>query len=187
MTETSAVAPQPPPAGGPPSAPGPATGDRLPGDDPADRRQLPARVIAYWRLRGALFGLLVLGVLGLLAWQTDWFTPAVRWSLVAVVAGLLVVTVLVAPPIRYRIFWYAVSPEEIDISTGLYVRTRTVIPMSRVQHLRTDHGPIADRFRVATLHIHTAAGTVRLADLDRDEAEQVRTRIAALAQVSDDV
>jgi membrane protein YdbS with pleckstrin-like domain len=144
-------------------------------------------VIGYWRVRGALLALAVLAVLAWLAWQTSWFTATVRWTVVGVVAVLLVVAVLVAPPIRYRIFWYAISPAEIDISDGLYVRTRTVVPMHRVQHLRTDHGPIADRFRVATLHIHTAAGTIRLADLDRDEAEAVRVRIAELAQLTDDV
>ena len=144
-------------------------------------------MIGYWRVRGALLALAVLAVLAWLAWQTSWFTATVRWTVVGVVAVLLVVAVLVAPPIRYRIFWYAISPAEIDISDGLYVRTRTVVPMHRVQHLRTDHGPIADRFRVATLHIHTAAGTIRLADLDRDEAEAVRVRIAELAQLTDDV
>jgi membrane protein YdbS with pleckstrin-like domain len=143
-------------------------------------------VIGYWRVRGSLLSAGLLAVAALLAWQTSWFTATIRWAIVAVLAVLLLAAVLVAPPIRYRIFWYAISPAEIDISDGLYVRTRTVVPMHRVQHLRTDHGPIADRFRVATLHIHTAAGTIRLADLDRDEAESVRARIADLAQLADD-
>ena len=143
-------------------------------------------MIGYWRVRGALLSVVLLGVAALLAWQTTWFTAPIRWTIVGMLVVLLAVAVVVAPLIRYRIFWYAISPAEVDISDGLYVRTRTVVPMHRVQHLRTDHGPIADRFRVATLHIHTAAGTIRLADLDRDEAEAVRSRIAELAQLTDD-
>jgi len=159
----------------------------LPGDLVGDRHRLPHRVIGYWRVRGAVLSVVVLAALSLLAWQTSWFTATVRWTVVGVVALLLLLALVFAPPIRYRIFWYAISPTEIDISDGLYVRTRTTVPMHRVQHLRTDHGPIADRFGVATLHIHTAAGTIRLADLDRDEAETVRIRISELAQLTDDV
>src|SRR3954451_3752419 len=117
MTETPPVAPPPHPVGGPSHAAEPMFGRScdlaglgpLPGDEPGHRRRLPRRVIAYWRLRGALFALLVLGALSVLAWQTDWFTARVRWWLVGVIALLLVVTVMVAPPVRYRIFWYAVS------------------------------------------------------------------------------
>ncbi len=159
----------------------------LPGDRAGDRHRLPARIVTYWRIKAVATWLPVLAAASFGAWQLDWFTPAIRWAVVGLVGLRLLVELLVAPPIRYRVFWYAISPDEIDLEHGVLVRTRTVVPMNRVQYLKTEHGPIADRFRVATLHVHTAGGAVRMAGLDRGEAEQLRARIAALAHLADDV
>ena len=92
-----------------------------------------------------------------------------------------------APVIRRRIFWYAVDAQEIEIERGFFVVSHTVVPMTRVQHLKTEHGPLADRFRVAALHIHTAAGTVSMHALDAAEAAELRGRIGLLANLADDV
>ena len=59
--------------------------------------------------------------------------------------------------------------------------------MNRVQHLKMEHGPIADRFRLASLHVHTAAGSIPIHGLDAGVADEVRTRISRLAGLADDV
>jgi membrane protein YdbS with pleckstrin-like domain len=160
----------------------------LPGDDAGSRHQLPARTVGYWRVRALIAAVVVAGVGTLAATQLDLFTPAIRWS---VVVGLtcyyLLIEGLIAPPLRRRIFWYAISADEIDLSHGFIVKTRTVIPMNRVQHLKMESGPIADRFRVSTLHIHTAAGTISMRALDSLEAEQVRVQIGRWARLADNV
>jgi membrane protein YdbS with pleckstrin-like domain len=160
----------------------------LPGDQVGNRRRLPKRTVGYWQLQRALVGLLVIGIAILGASTLTWFSPLVRWLIVAVLACYFVfVAVLVGPQIRYRLFWYAISEDEIDVQHGFLVRYRTVVPMSRVQHLRTETGPLADRFRVATLHIHTAAGAITIHGLDADEADEVRSKIGRLAGLADDV
>ncbi len=159
----------------------------LPGDGD-DRRRLPERTARYWRTRALLVGVPILAAAIFGALRFHWFTPTVSWIIVGVLAGwLIVVEAVIAPPVRRALFWYSLSDTEIDIQHGWLVRTRTVVPMSRVQHLKTEQGVLADRFRVANLHIHTAAGPVRLAGLDVDEAADVRARIGALAQLADDV
>ncbi len=160
----------------------------LPGDDPVARHRLPARTTTYWRLRAALWGtaitaLTVWGAVGL-----DWFNAPIRWTVAGIAAGwFLVVGVILRPPIRRSLFWYSVSDTEIDLQHGLLVQTRTVVPMSRVQHLKSEQGLLERRFRLADLHIHTAAGTVEIRGLDQAEATNVRTRIGLLAQLSDEL
>jgi len=87
---------------------------------------------------------------------------------------------IVLPGIRYRVFWYAISETEIDLQKGIIFTTRSVVPMRRVQSLRTERGPIADHFRMANLKIRTAAGSVSFSGLDRDEADAVCARISQL-------
>lgn len=162
-------------------------GRPLPADVPGDRRQLPLRVVAYWRIQAVLSGLIATTVLIVGATRLDWFTAAVRWVIVALAVVLMLVRVVVVPPIRRRIVSYAVSTDEIDLRHGFLVVTRTVVPMNRVQHLKSEQGPLAARFRLASVHIHTAAGTVSMHGLDADVADDLRRRISVWAGLSDDV
>lgn len=162
--------------------------DVLPGDDPVHRSRLPARSKTYWRVQALLVGVPLVLIAAVVASQSGWLTPTVRWAAVAVIAAwLLGYRVLVSPTLRHRTFWYAVSEREIDVQHGVFVTTRTVVPMNRVQFCKTLTGPVADRFAVAGLAVHTAAGAVPLDALDRDEAYAVRARIARLAHLADDV
>ena len=160
----------------------------LPGDLAVRRRRLPVRTRMYWRVRALGGGLLMVGVLLVATAGLAGLNPAARWTVAAVAAALyLVLGVLVRPVLRWRLFWYAVSDEEIELQHGWLVQSRTVIPMNRVQHLKSEQGLLARWFRLADLHIHTAAGPVVVAGLDQDEAAQLRTRIGRLAHLSDDL
>ena len=144
-------------------------------------------MVAYWRIQALLTGLSATAVLALGAARLNWFTPAVRWIIVALAALLFALRVALVPPIRRRIVSYAVSTDEIDYQHGFLVVTRTVIPMNRVQHLKSEQGPLAARFRLASVHIHTAAGTVSVPGLDAEVADDLRRRISVWAGLSDDV
>uniref|UniRef100_UPI003B3BE279 PH domain-containing protein n=1 Tax=Nakamurella sp. TaxID=1869182 RepID=UPI003B3BE279 len=185
-----------PPAGpgGPPVAdpapasdPAPTAGPPLIGDRDAERHRLSPRVVAYWRWRW-LFSLVPsLLLLAALAIVIPWGAWWLRWSLFAVLAVTGIAAIVVLPPIRFRVFWYAISPTEIDIQHGIIFIKRSVIPMHRVQNLRSERGPIADHYRMATLRISTAADTLSVSGLARDEADALCTRISQLADVADDV
>lgn len=171
-------------------APGPALGasSPLPGDVSASRRRLPTRSVIYWRLRGTLLAVVFVGLATWGAAGLDWFTTPIRWTIVGLTfIWFFVIGVALGPPFRRRFFWYSLSDREIDLQKGWLVQTRTVVPMSRVQHLKTERGLLARRFDLADLHIHTAAGAVVIDGLDGTEAAQIRTRIGELAGLADDV
>ncbi len=157
----------------------------LPGD--ISRHQLPKRAIGYMRVQALLvWGLLTIAaIVGAAAWSG--LPDAVRWAVPLVLLAMTTGSAFVEPPIRYRTFWYAISPEEVDLRHGWFILRRTVVPMNRVQHLTVSQGPLAVRFKLAKISIHTAAGEITLEPLDHDEAEELRVRIAALAGLSDDV
>ena len=127
--------------------------------------------------------LLLIALAIVIPWGPWW----IRWGIVGIAAVLVVLAMVILPPIRYRVFWYAISPTEIDVQHGIIFIKRSVVPMHRVQNLRTERGPIADHYRMTNLKIRTAAGSVNLSGLDRTEADQLCERISALADVADDV
>lgn len=157
----------------------------LPGD--VERTQLPERVVPYWRVSSVLgsapfvIGLAAAGLLipGLPTWATV--------LLVGLPLLLTISDIISVPPRRRQIWWYAIGEEQIDLQHGWLIVTRTVIPMTRVQHVSLEQGPLAARFDLAQLQIHTAAGSVIIPALDRAEGDRIRQRIADLARIADDL
>ena len=159
----------------------------LAGDLPIERHRLPGRVIRYWRWRAFYSSLplvvLLIGVAIVLPWGPWW----VRWGIVGVVVVVIVACIIILPPIRFRVFWYAVSSTEVDIQDGIIFTTRSVVPMRRVQTLLSERGPMADYYGLTSLKVRTAAGAVRLSGLDRGEADGLCDRIGRLTDLADDV
>lgn len=156
----------------------------LPGD--AGRRQLSERAVPYWRIRLGLWAVpaaVVVTVVAVLVGLSAAVTAAV--IVAAWVAAVAVVAVV--PPVRRGIWWYAIGEEEVDLREGLFVITRTVVPMVRVQHVDLHRGPVSTRLGLAEIELHTAAGSVTIPALDRDEAERIRRQVAVLARVPDDL
>jgi membrane protein YdbS with pleckstrin-like domain len=176
--------------GGPAATPevaGDPSATPLVGDLPAERHRLPARVTTYWRWRAFCSSVPLLILLISLAIYLPWGPWWFRWGIVGLFVVVVAAGMIVLPGIRYRVFWYAISQTEIDVQNGIIFTTRSVVPMRRVQSLRTERGPIADHYRVANLKIRTAAGSVSLSGLDRGEADELCARISRLTDLADDV
>jgi uncharacterized protein len=104
---------------------------------------------------------------------------------VAPVAGLVVCTPLV-PWLRWRRWRWEVRPEAIDIRRGTVTIRRTLVPMRRVQHVDTRRGVLEQALDLATVVVHTAAGSHEIPLLRLADAAEVRDRIAELAPTADE-
>ena len=113
---------------------------------------------------------------GVLAW--------LAWALALVVVA---VGGLVLPLLRWRSWRYEVRDEEIDLLRGALVVRRTLIPMTRVQHVDTQRTPLSDLFRLRSVTVHTAAGSHSVPALRPGDAAAIRDRIAQLARQPDEL
>jgi len=90
--------------------------------------------------------------------------------------------VLVSPGRRYRALGYSIDAEELRIRRGTWVRSETVVPLERVQHIDISEGPLERAFRVCRLVLHTAGtmhSLVQVPGLSRSDAEKMRDEIRA--------
>jgi uncharacterized protein len=101
--------------------------------------------------------------------------------------AIFVVSVVVFPNLAYARWRFGIDDEEIDIQRGRMWIERVLVPMVRVQHVDTERGPIQRRLGLASVVVHTAAGSFEIPALDLERAIELRTRIAVLARVSDDL
>lgn len=121
---------------------------------------------------GALAGSDAPGVLAWLAW--------------AAAAGVVAVGGVAAPLLRWRTWRYEVRDEEIDLLRGAVVVRRTLMPMTRVQHVDTQRTPLSDLFELRSVTVHTAAGSHSIPALRPADAAAIRDRIAVLAREPDE-
>ena len=127
---------------------------------------------------GALV-LLVLLVIGdfALARQVRWWPFG--WGSGAG-ALLLIVAVILMPGRRYRAWGFAAGEDELTVQHGLMIRSVTIVPFGRVQHIDVAQGPIQRMLGLATLVLNTAGtrgAAVRLPGLLHAQAEEMREQI----------
>lgn len=132
----------------------------------------------WWRIR-ALLTLLVLvvpqaGALVLLGADAPGWLP---WTLAATAVGGVVYLLLV-PPLLYRIHRWEITDEAVYTLSGWLVREWRIAPISRVQTVDTERGPLQQLLRLASLTVTTASarGPVKIHGLAAaDAAELART------------
>ena len=89
---------------------------------------------------------------------------------------------LVLPPRRFARWGYRLDGELLRIVRGRVFHHDTAVPLGRVQHVDVDQGPLARRYGLAMLTVHTAGNhnaSVSLPGLRRDDALAMREAIGA--------
>lgn len=110
----------------------------------------------------------------------------IGFILIGVSVFIAFLQIIIIPPIRMIYWGYEIKDEEIDIQYGIFVIKRSLIPMQRIQHVDTEHGPIMRLFNLATLSVSTAGTTHKIPALQYETAVTLRKQISKLAQVSEE-
>jgi membrane protein YdbS with pleckstrin-like domain len=148
-------------------------GARLRLREPANLVSPRARLM--WLAEGALLMLILLG--GQVAW---WFIDGrgSRTPHLVVGAVWLVVTVLylsIMPVWRYRVHRWENTETAVYTQTGWLDQERRIAPVSRIQTVDMNRGPVAQALGLASVTVTTAsaAGPLRIHGLDLDVARHL--------------
>ena len=161
---------------------------------PVDPRHRPSAKAPYaWALATAAWWL----PLAAIVWVVLFSGPLAdnglaqrwRWLAVAAVVASGVTGLVVMPLWRYRTHRWEVGDAAIYTRSGWLTQERRIAPLSRIQTVDTERGPIEQLLGLSTVTITTAssAGEVRIAALDRPVADALVGRLAAITgEISDD-
>lgn len=148
--------------------------------------QVNPRAVRWWRLR-AVVGLVVLAgpqlvvllVLGDAA--PGWLTVTTIVTAAAAAAYAIVV-----PPIQFRIHRWEVTEEAVYTLSGLVVREWRIAPISRVQTVDTEHGPLQQWLDLATVTVTTASarGPVKIHGLAAGDAAELARVLTETTQAT---
>jgi membrane protein YdbS with pleckstrin-like domain len=140
------------------------------------------RAVVYWTVRAVPAWLLVLA--GQLIW---WWISRNHFGLrgAALVLTVLFATahLMVMPRWRYRVHRWEVTDTAVYTQSGWLNQERRIAPISRVQTVDTERGPLEQLFNLANVTVTTAsaAGPLRIQGLDRATAEGL---VAELTEVT---
>lgn len=149
------------------------------------RHRVSPRAITWWTTRAVLevAGVLAPLVVGLVVWPgaRPWLIPGT--AAVAVVGlGYL----LVMPRWRFRVHRWETTEDAVYTSAGWVNQEWRVAPMSRIQTVDTERGPLQQLFGLVTVTVTTAsaAGALRLAGLDRSVADELVEQLTETTQAT---
>ena len=148
---------------------------------PEPSRRLASTARWLWRAQGLGATVAALIAASVLSEQVG----GAVWMLLPFVVA--VVAIGLVPELRWARWRYEVRDEEIDLRHGTVRITRTLVPMLRVQHVDTTQGPLDQALGLATVVVHTAAGTTTIPALTEGDAGRLRDRIATLARTADEL
>ncbi|MFZ2528980.1 MAG: PH domain-containing protein [Rhodococcus sp. (in: high G+C Gram-positive bacteria)] len=159
----------------PPTRPVPAVMD-----DPAWRPSQRAR--ALWAVNAALLWVPVVVAQIVWALVDSGHGP---WQVAAAAATVVLagVHIGVVPTWRYRVHRWEISETAVYTRSGWFTQERRIAPISRIQTVDTERGPIDRWLGLATVTVTTAssAGAVEITALDVAVADATAARLTEIA------
>jgi len=124
---------------------------------------------------GTLFSVIVEGIAGVRG-----LLLLVHFAAAVAVFAALAAWAWIWPPLRWKHASYRVDERGIRLREGVWWRSETDVPRSRIQHTDVSQGPLERAFEIATLVIHTAGtehSQVVVQGLSKDAAFRIRDNL----------
>lgn len=107
--------------------------------------------------------------------------------LTVIINGYLLLYAFLFPLIEYKEWKYSISDDKIELVHGIFVRKKVIIPISRLQFLDVDQGPIHRRYGLSTIRLNTAGGLHEIPALTNDEAEEISKNLASVVEAGESI
>ena len=90
------------------------------------------------------------------------------------------------PPLLYRIHRWEITDEAVYTLSGWLVREWRIAPISRVQTVDTERGPLQQLLKLANVTVTTAsaAGPVKISGLDEHAAAELARTLTETTQAT---
>ncbi len=136
-----------------------------------------------WRWEAALTALVVVATAFAIA---AWIDELMPWLPLAAALGQIA-SVLVLPRVNHARWRWELDDAELDIVQGVWSVTRTIVPLTRIQHVAVQRTGWTGLFGLVVVRVHTAAGATTIPGLVPAQADDVRDRILARLRTPDDL
>jgi len=145
------------------------------------RHRVDRRFILWRTLQTLFWGLGVLGALGAAYWFIDaarpWLGPVLL-----ILGPIYLVNIVLMPTWRYHVHRWETTDDAVYALAGWLTKKWQIIPISRIQSIDTEIGPLQQALGIATIKVTTASqeGTITIEGLNSRIAEETVDRLRAV-------
>lgn len=122
--------------------------------------------VKLWRANGIVASVFLMGI------SIPIFLFTSFWALIPGIL-LSVHLIFLKPGLEYRQWLYKITDRFVDYTHGIFFTKRTIIPISRIQHLDIRQGPIQKRLGLANVVIFTAGQSHEIEAVLSSEAQSM--------------
>jgi uncharacterized protein len=144
---------------------------------------LDSRVVSLWRVSSLIgFGMLLLIMLISVVAIGVAKPRALVWLALAWLAASAAAVwfCLWYPPRLYNSWGYRIDAKVLETRSGRVFQRARLLPLSRLQHVDIERGPLERMYGLATLVLHTAgtqSANIRIPGLEASEATRLRDQL----------
>ena len=137
------------------------------------------------RLNALISGLIIMIIVGaviffILSNNVSSLTITISLIISVIIFLNVLLNIILYPKIRYQRYKYLVTDEKIEVKKGLFIITKSIIQIKRIQKIELSNGPIDRHYHLSNVNIYTAAGVVDIKFLNNKEAEAIADRVNTL-------
>lgn len=155
---------------------------------PEPKKKISKKAINVWRITDFiqnLIGLIILGSLIFSFHYFDWLNwiGVLIYILFGIAFLIMIYELTIRPVLLQRTWRYDIDENYIQLKHGFINKHSLIIPMSRVEYVNTNQGPILRYYDLSVLTIGTITSANKIPAIPMQEAEEIRALIIHLAEL----
>jgi uncharacterized protein len=146
--------------------------------------------VKVWRISNTIENFASLVVLAILiacakkfGWY-DWITM-VLYILGGVTVLYAIYSIFIRPGFVQRAWRYKIDREFVQLKYGKWQEKHTLIPMEKVEYVRTEQGPLMRRYGLYNIEIGTTTSNHVIPAIPSEEAKTLKAQIAMYAKIQE--
>lgn len=157
-------------------------------EEPTEKISIDA--VKVWRLSntlGHLLALIIIAILVVCSNLFGWF----EWINIVlyIIGGLATLSALfsiVIEPLYVQRTWrYQIDQQFVQLKHGKWQVKHTLIPMEKVEYVRSEQGPLMRLFDLYTIEVGTTTSSHVIPGIPSEEAKLLKAQIASYAKIKD--
>ncbi|WP_144549645.1 PH domain-containing protein [Bacillus sp. X1(2014)] len=146
--------------------------------------------VKMWRISNSVghgIALLFIAVLIVCTETLDWYgwIGIVLYILGGIGVLSAIYFIMIEPVYLQRTWRYKIDPQFVQLKHGKWQIQHTLIPMEKVEYVRTEQGPIMRRYQLYKIEIGTTTSSHVIPAIATDEAKKLKAEIAVYAKIND--
>lgn len=154
------------------------------------KNKLSKDVIKVRIIKEVIENAIILIIFGVLYYVNDLFSWQgwIGWLLIGMTTITLLATVwsiFISPFLLYKNWRYNVDKEFLQLKSGAIKEKHQLVPMTKIQSVETNQGPILRKYGLYSLSIETMGSSHEIPALPEEVAIELRNQIAHFARIKE--